>query len=81
MIRWSSQLACHYIKRCEQEIGERLEESLEKELEELEAKKVRLMIKMCLRVVGPMSKVPLEHPRILRTGSRSANEIKKIGRK
>ena len=32
-------------------------------------------------MVRPMSKEPLEHPRTLRTGSRSANEIKKVGRK
>jgi len=38
-------------------------------------------MKMCSRVVGPMSKEPLEHPRTLRTGSRSANKIKKAGRK
>jgi len=40
-----------------------------------------LTTKMHLRAVGPMSKEPLEHPRILRTGLRSANEIKKVGRK
>jgi len=34
-------------------------------------------MKVHSRVVGPMSEVPLEHPRMLRTGSRSANEIKK----
>jgi len=39
------------------------------------------MMKTLLRVVGPMSKEPLEHPRTLRTGSRSADEIKKVGRK
>jgi len=33
------------------------------------------------RAVGPMSKVPLEYHRTLRTGSRLANEIKKVGRK
>jgi len=33
------------------------------------------------RVVGPMSEVPLEHSRTLRTGLRLANEIKKVGRK
>ena len=33
------------------------------------------------RAVGPMSEEPLEYPRTLRTGSRSANEIKKVGRK
>ena len=37
--------------------------------------------KTCLKVVRPMSKVPLEHPRTLRTGSRSADKIKKVGRK
>ena len=36
-------------------------------------------MKTCSRVVGPISKEPLEHPRTLRTGSRSANEIKKVG--
>jgi len=39
------------------------------------------MMKTCSRVVRPMSKVPLEYPRTLRTGSRSADEIKKVGRK
>ena len=39
------------------------------------------MTKTCSRVVGPMSKEPLKHPRTLRTGSRSADEIKKVGRK
>jgi len=39
------------------------------------------MTKMHSRAIGPMSKVPLEHPRTLRTGSRSADEIKKVGRK
>jgi len=39
------------------------------------------MMKMCSRAVGPMFKEPLEHPRILRTGSRLANEIKKVSRK
>jgi len=38
-------------------------------------------MKTCLRVVGLMSEKPLKYPRTLRTGSRSANEIKKIGRK
>jgi len=38
-------------------------------------------MKMHLRAVRPTSKVPLEHPRTLRTGSRSANKIKKVGRK
>jgi len=38
-------------------------------------------MKMHSRAVGPMSEEPLEHPRTLRTGSRSANEIKKVGRK
>ena len=33
------------------------------------------------RAVGPMSEVPLEHPRTLRTGSRLADKIKKVGRK
>jgi len=28
-----------------------------------------------------MSKVPLKHPRTLRTGSRLADKIKKVGRK
>ena len=32
------------------------------------------------RVVGLMSEVPFKYPRTLRTGLRSANEIKKIGR-
>jgi len=39
------------------------------------------MTKTYSRAVGPMSKEPLKHPRTLRTGSRSANEIKKVGRK
>ena len=39
------------------------------------------MMKTHSRVVGPMSKVPLEHPKTLRTDSRLANEIKKVGRK
>ena len=39
------------------------------------------MTKTCSRVVGPMSEEPLEHLRTLRTGSRSADEIKKISRK
>jgi len=39
------------------------------------------MMKMCLRVVGPMSNEPLKHSRTLRTGSRLADEIKKVGRK
>ena len=39
------------------------------------------MTKMHSKAVGPMSKAPLEHPRTLRTGSRLANEIKKVGRK
>jgi len=38
-------------------------------------------MKMCLRAVRPMSKVPLKHPRTLRTGLRSADEIKKVSRK
>ena len=33
------------------------------------------------RVVRPMSEEPLKHPRTLRTGSRSADKIKKVGRK
>ena len=33
------------------------------------------------RAVGPMSKEPLEYPRTLRTGSRLAEKIKKVGRK
>jgi len=33
------------------------------------------------RAVGPMSEEPFEHPRTLRTGSRLANKIKKVGRK
>jgi len=40
-----------------------------------------LMMKTYLRAVRLISKEPLEHPRILRTGSRSADEIKKVGRK
>jgi len=39
------------------------------------------MMKTHSRAVGPMSKEPLEHPRMLRTGSRSANKIKKVSRK
>jgi len=39
------------------------------------------MTKTCLRVVGPMYKVPFEHPRTLRMGSRLADKIKKVGRK
>jgi len=39
------------------------------------------MLKTYLKVVGPMSKVPFKYPRTLRTGSRSANKIKKVGRK
>ena len=38
-------------------------------------------MKKYLRLVGPMSKKPLKHSRTLRTGSRLANEIKKVGRK
>jgi len=38
-------------------------------------------MKIYLKVVGPMSKVPLKHSRTLRTGSKSADEIKKVGRK
>ena len=33
------------------------------------------------RAVGPMSEEPLEYPRTLRTGSRLAEKIKKVGRK
>ena len=40
-----------------------------------------MTMKTCSRVVGPMSKIPLKHSRTLRTGSRSANGIKKVGRK
>ena len=39
------------------------------------------MIKMYLRVVRPMSKESIEYSKTLRTGSRSANEMKKVGRK
>jgi len=39
------------------------------------------MTKTHSRVVGPMSEEPLEHPRTLRTGSRSADKIKKVSRK
>jgi len=39
------------------------------------------MMKMCSRVVRPMSKVPLKHSRTLRIDSRSADKIKKVGRK
>jgi len=39
------------------------------------------MMKTHSRVVGPMSKEPLEHPRTLRTDSRSADKIKKVSRK
>jgi len=39
------------------------------------------MIKTCSKVVRPISKVPLEYLRTLRTGSKSANKIKKVGRK
>jgi len=38
-------------------------------------------MKTCSRAVGPMSEEPLEHPRTLRTGSRLADEIKKVSRK
>jgi len=38
-------------------------------------------MKICSRVVRPMSNKPLEHPRTLITGSRSADKIKKVGRK
>jgi len=40
-----------------------------------------LTMKTCSRVVGPVSEVLLKHPRTLKTGSRSANEIKKVGKK
>jgi len=39
------------------------------------------MMKTCSRAVRPMSEVPLKHLRMLRTGSRLADEIKKVGRK
>jgi len=39
------------------------------------------MMKTHSRVVGLMSKEPLKHPRTLRTGSRLADEIKKVSRK
>ena len=39
------------------------------------------MMKTRSRAVGPMFEEPLEHPRILRTGSRLADEIKKVSRK
>jgi len=39
------------------------------------------MMKTCSRAVRPMSKVSLKHLRMLRTGSRLADEIKKVGRK
>ena len=39
------------------------------------------MIKMHLKAVRPMFKVPLEHPKTLITGSSLADEIKKVGRK
>jgi len=39
------------------------------------------MTKTCSRAVRPMSKEPLEYSRTLRTGSRPADEIKKVGRK
>ena len=38
-------------------------------------------MKICSKVVRPTSKVPLKHSRTLRTGLRSANKIKKVGRK
>ena len=40
-----------------------------------------LIMKTYSRAVRPMSEVPFEYPRTLRTGSRSASEIKKVGRK
>jgi len=39
------------------------------------------MTKTCSRAVGPMSEISLDHPGMLRTGSRSADEIKKVSRK
>jgi len=39
------------------------------------------MMKTFSKAVRPMSEVSLEHPRTLRTGSRLADEIKKVGRK
>ena len=39
------------------------------------------MTKMHSKVVRPMSEESLEHLRTLRTGSKSADEIKKVGRK
>jgi len=39
------------------------------------------MMKTYLRVVRSMSKEPLKYLRTLRTGSRLANEIKKVGKK
>jgi len=38
-------------------------------------------MKTCSKAVRLTFEIPLKHPRTLRTGSRSANEIKKIGRK
>ena len=38
-------------------------------------------MKTCSRAVGPMSEESLEYPRTFRTGSRSADEIKKVDRK
>jgi len=55
--------------------------TLEEELGELKAERSDIDDKTCLRVVRPISEVPLEHPRTLRTGLRLANEIKKVGRK
>ena len=40
-----------------------------------------MMTKTHLTAVRLTSKVPLEHSRTLRTGSRLAHEIKKVGRK
>jgi len=39
------------------------------------------MTKIHLKVVGPMSEVPFEHPRTFKIGSRLTNKIKKVGRK
>ena len=39
------------------------------------------MTKTCLKVVRPMSEIPLKHSRILRMGSRLVDKIKKVGRK
>jgi len=39
------------------------------------------MKKTCSRAVRPMSEEPLKHPRTLRTDSKLADKIKKVGRK